>query len=328
MELINLMAAFRMNNINIVSHQHIPVLLTEVVHHLVISPEGTYVDATFGRGSHAEAILNSLNSHGRLIALDKDPEAVAYAKHRFSHDRRFTIFHTSYAALERILTQLNLLGQVQGLLLDLGVSSPQLDDPKRGFSFTQNGVLDMRMDTTQGEDAEKWLAEVDEKTLASVLWQYGEEKKSKRIARAIIAARSAMRITTTGQLADIISHAVPRSKKSNDKHPATRSFQAIRIVINQELAELQQVLMQGLTSLAIGGRLAVISFHSLEDRIVKQFIAEHEKGKALPRGLPIKESHFMARLKTIGKIIKPSSQEIFHNPRARSAILRIAEKLL
>lgn len=317
------MAACRMNEIL----QHIPVLLNEAIEQLIVSPHGIYIDATFGRGSHSQAILNKLSADGRLIAFDKDPIAIAYAKQQFANEPRFTIFHRSFADLQMSLDELQLSGKIAGILFDLGVSSPQLDDPERGFSFSKSGKLDMRMDTTQGIDAMQWIATVGEKELADVLWQYGEEKFSRRIARAIVEKRSETPITTTTQLADIIKFAMPKPKKPHDKHPATRSFQAIRIAVNQELTDLESGLNQALNGLAVGGRLSVISFHSLEDRIVKQFIKHHEKGEELPRGLPIKGSQFNARLKSIGKPIKPSLQEVDLNPRARSAILRIAEKL-
>lgn len=319
------MAACRMND---TFDQHIPVLLNEAVTNLLTLSDGIYVDATFGRGSHTQTLLNQLSPQGRLIAFDKDPDAVKYAKQHFSHDKRFTIFHCSFANLQARLNELKIAGQVNGILFDLGVSSPQLDNPARGFSFTRKGKLDMRMDTTQGQDAMTWLAKIEETELADVLWLYGEEKFSRRIARAIVAARTETPITTTEQLAEIIKFATPKPKKPHDKHPATRSFQAIRIVINQELAELEQALNQALEVLTIGGRLAVISFHSLEDRIVKQFIKQHEKGQdSLPRGLPVKNIHFNSRMKAIGKPIKPSLSEMTHNPRARSAILRVSEKL-
>lgn len=307
-------------------NQHIPVLLNEAVECLVTSRSGVYVDATFGRGSHSAAILKSLDRNGRLIAFDKDPEAVAYARAHFAGDPRFSIFHCSFARMQMCLTELNVFGSVQGILFDLGVSSPQLDNPERGFSFSQSGKLDMRMDTTRGMDAMTWLAQVEEKELADILWNYGEEKFSRRIARAIVAARVESPITTTEQLAGIIKQAMPR-QKTYDKHPATRSFQAIRIAVNQELTDLQQGLNQALEALATGGRLAVISFHSLEDRIVKQFIRQHEKGQELPRGLPVKGYQFNSRLKALGKPVKPGLQEVNVNPRARSAILRLAEKL-
>jgi 16S rRNA (cytosine1402-N4)-methyltransferase len=222
---------------------------------------------------------------------------------------------------------LTIFGRISGILFDLGVSSPQLDDPERGFSFVREGKLDMRMDTSQGMAAMTWLATINEEELATILWQYGEEKFSRRVARAIVMARTEKPIETTKQLADIIKYAIPKTKKSYDKHPATRSFQAIRIAINQELTELQQGLEIGIDALNRGGRLAVISFHSLEDRIVKQFIKLNEKGETLPRGLPIKGEHFKAKLITVMKPIKPHVNEINVNPRARSAVLRIAEKL-
>lgn len=306
-------------------HQHIPVLLDEAVDHLITTPEGIYIDATFGRGSHSQAILNRLNTNGRLIAFDKDIDAIAYSKQKI-HDPRFSIYHTSFARLQMLLNELQLFGKITGILFDLGVSSPQLDNPERGFSFSREGKLDMRMDTTQGIDAMTWIASVGEEELANVIFQYGEEKCSRRIARAIVAARLQEPITTTAQLADIIKFSMPKPKKQ-DKHPATRTFQAIRIAINQELTELQQALNQALEALSVGGRLSVISFHSLEDRIVKQFIKEHEKGQDMPRGLPVKNIVFNSRLKSIGKPVKPSLTEISTNPRARSAILRIAEKL-
>jgi 16S rRNA (cytosine1402-N4)-methyltransferase len=318
------MAALRMKE---KENQHIPVLLNEAVDYLVTDPDGLYVDATFGRGSHSLAILNRLSNKGRLVAFDKDPDAVEHAKH-FIKDKRFTIIHSAFSRMNLYLNTLDGVHAVKGILFDLGVSSPQLDNPERGFSFVREGRLDMRMDTSQGINAMEWLAEVDEKELADVLWQYGEEKFSRRIARAIVAARDDRPITTTSQLSELISNAMPRYKLPHEKHPATRSFQAIRIAINQELSELQVGLNQALEALAIGGRLAVISFHSLEDRIVKQFIRQQEKGQELPRGLPVKETHHQARMKSVDKPIKPSLQEVNINPRARSAILRIAEKLL
>jgi 16S rRNA (cytosine1402-N4)-methyltransferase len=319
------MAACRMNDI---IHQHVPVLLNEAIANLLTSPDGIYVDATFGRGSHTQAILNQLSPQGRLIAFDKDPEAVAYAKQHFSQDKRFFIFHRSFAQLQISLQELGLDGQINGILFDLGVSSPQLDNPERGFSFAREGKLDMRMDTTQGIDAMTWLAKIDETELADIIWKYGEEKYSRRIARAVVNARQEQAIETTAQLAEIIKFAMPRPKKPADKHPATRSFQAIRIAINHELTDLELALDQALEALKMGGRLAIISFHSLEDRIVKQFIKHHEKGaNDVPRGLPIKGVHFNSRLGSIGKAIKPSVKETNLNPRARSAILRIAEKL-
>jgi 16S rRNA (cytosine1402-N4)-methyltransferase len=307
-------------------NQHIPVLLIEAVENLITTPNGIYVDATFGRGSHSKAILERLSSHGRLIAFDKDPDAIAYANAHFTQDSRFTILHASFAEMSVKLKEMNVFGEIAGVLFDLGVSSPQLDNPTRGFSFARDGKLDMRMDTTSGIDAATWIAKIGEEELANVLYHYGEEKFSRRIARAILLARTEKPITTTGQLADIISRVIPR-KKPMDKHPATRSFQAIRIVINKELTDLEQGLDQAYSALKVNGRIAAISFHSLEDRIVKQFIRHHEKGEELPRGLPIKGEGFKSNLKTIGKAIKPSDAEVNNNPRARSAVLRIAEKL-
>lgn len=308
-------------------HQHIPVLLKEAVGALITAENGVYVDATFGRGSHSRAILEQLGSQAKLIAFDKDPDAIAYAKQHFANESRFSIIHSSFARLQLALEAKGLFGQVNGILFDLGVSSPQLDNPERGFSFSRDGQLDMRMDTTQGVDAMNWLATVGEKELADVLWQYGEEKYSRRIARAIVTMRDETPITSTAQLAEIVLRAVPKQKGTWDKHPATRSFQAIRIAINEELTDLQLGLAQALAALAPGGRLAVISFHSLEDRIVKQFMKLQEKGVELPRGLPVKGSQHQATLKIIGKPVKPSLHETNVNPRARSAILRIAEKL-
>lgn len=315
------MAACRMSDI---IHQHIPVLLREAVENLITSPGGVYVDATFGRGSHSNEILKNLNASGRLIAFDKDPEAIAYAK-QYIQDDRFSIVHASFASLQSTLQGLGVWEGVSGILFDLGVSSPQLDNPERGFSFVREGKLDMRMDTSQGTNAMQWLADIDEAELANVLWLYGEEKFSRRIARAIVTTRSVKPITTTAQLAEIITRAIP-VKKPKDKHAATRSFQAIRIAVNEELSDLESALPQALDALQAGGRLAVISFHSLEDRIVKQFIRSHEKGEELPHGLPIKGSHFHARLKSVGKPVKAGLRELNHNPRARSAIMRIAEK--
>lgn len=305
-------------------HQHTPVLLKEAVAGLITNKDGIYIDATFGRGSHSQAILNSLSDKGRLLAFDKDPEAVAYAERNFLQDKRFTILHSSFARMDVVLEELDLLGKINGILFDLGVSSPQLDNPDRGFSFAREGKLDMRMDTTHGISAMEWIASVKEEELADVLWQYGEEKLSRRIARAIVAARCVQPISSTTELAEIIKKAAPG--KFSDKHPATRSFQAIRILINQELSDLQNALMQSLDALSPSGRLAVISFHSLEDRIVKQFIRHHEKGPEVPRGLPIKNATYQSTLHSVGKPIKPSEAEINLNVRARSAILRIAEK--
>jgi 16S rRNA (cytosine1402-N4)-methyltransferase len=306
--------------------KHLPVLLNEVVENLVIKPDGVYVDATFGRGGHSQAMLNQLGPAGRLIAFDKDPEAIAHARKQFASDNRFTIHHGSFAELQACITHENYFGKVDGILFDLGVSSPQLDDAERGFSFMRDGKLDMRMNLSHGMDAAEWIATIEEEALANVLWEYGEERFSRRIARAIVQTRTETPITTTKQLADIVSAAIPRWEKH--KHPATRSFLAIRIAVNQELDDLKEGLAQGLEVLKVGGRLLVISFHSIEDRLVKRFIQHHEQGEQFPAGLPIKQALYPARLKRLGRAIKPSSDEIAYNPRARSAVLRIAEKQL
>jgi 16S rRNA (cytosine1402-N4)-methyltransferase len=305
---------------------HQTVLLAEAVANLAIKPDGVYVDATFGRGGHSQAILQQLGSQGKLFAMDKDLEAIAYANSHFATDSRFNIFHGSFAQLKTFLTNENVFGKVDGILMDLGVSSPQLDDADRGFSFMREGKLDMRMDSSQGIDAATWVAKTSEQELAKVLWEYGEERFSRRIAKAIVTARQQAPITTTTQLAEIIAKAHPAWQKG--KNPATQSFQAIRIAINHELDDLEQGLQQSFNALKTGGKLLVISFHSLEDRLVKHFIQNHEKGKQLPPGLPIKQDLIRPEMKRLGRAIKPSAQEIDSNPRARSAVLRIAEKLL
>lgn len=304
---------------------HKPVLLEEVIANLSIKADGVYVDATFGRGGHAQAILNQLGPDGRLLAIDKDPTAIAVAQQRYAGDARFAIEHGSFAGLQQFLESVNYFGKVDGILFDLGVSSPQLDDAERGFSFMRDGKLDMRMNTAEGMDAATWIAEVAEEELARVIWEYGEERYSRRIARRIVEKRMEAPITTTKQLAEIVSAAIPRWQKG--KHPATRSFLAIRIAINHELDDLQLGLAQSLEALKIGGRLLAISFHSLEDRLVKRFVQHQERGDDFPRGLPVTQAMCRPRLKRLGKAIKPSEQEITVNPRARSAVLRIAEKL-
>jgi len=315
------MVACRMNE---TSFSHQPVLLSEVITALAVRPQGIYVDATFGRGGHSQAILANLNQDGRLIMIDKDPSAVAYARDTFAGDSRVKIYHGSFAELDSILKQENLSGQVDAILFDLGVSSPQLDEAERGFSFMRDGKLDMRMDTSKGLDAATWLAKVDETELANIIYRYGEEKFSRSVARAIVAARQEAPILTTFQLRDIVTRAI--FVKPKDKHAATRTFQAIRIAINQELEDLQQALDQALAALKVGGKLAVISFHSLEDRMVKRFIQLHERGDHFPPDFPIKHQDLQIKLKRIGRAIRPSEAELAVNPRARSATLRIAEK--
>ena len=305
--------------------QHETVLLESAVVALLGSPSGVYVDCTFGRGGHSQRILQSLNSDGRLMAFDKDPQAVAVARDRFGTDPRFTIVQSSFAQLREAIQAAGLQGKIAGVLLDLGVSSPQLDDAQRGFSFTNDGPLDMRMNPEEGLSAAQWLAVAGEQEIANVIYRYGEEKFSRRMARAIVEQRQVAPITGTLQLAEIIKHANPAWEKH--KHPATRAFQAIRIYINRELEDLQSVLGQALDMLQGGGRLVVISFHSLEDRIVKQFISEQARGDDYPPGVPVQHADLNPRLKKIGKPVKADAQEVADNPRSRSAIMRIAEKL-
>ena len=304
---------------------HRPVLLEEALRALNIKANGHYVDGTFGRGGHSGVLLARLDQTGRLLALDKDPTAVAEAKRRFGEDTRFSIRQASFANLKHEAKTLGWLGQVDGILLDLGVSSPQLDDASRGFSFQKNGPLDMRMDPSQGPSAATWLAEAREQDIVHVLKEFGEERFAKRIARAIVKAREEHSIATTGQLAAIVAGAVPSREPGKD--PATRSFQAIRIFINKELDDLKAFLNDVLDVLKPGGRLVVISFHSLEDRLIKRFIREQEKGDSFPPDLPVTQLQLQPRLRTVGKPVRPNEEEIRANPRARSAIMRVAERL-
>ncbi|MBA2408285.1 MAG: 16S rRNA (cytosine(1402)-N(4))-methyltransferase RsmH [Gammaproteobacteria bacterium] len=304
---------------------HQPVLLQEALAALAITPDGVYVDGTCGRGGHSAAILEQLDDTGRLIGMDKDPQAVQAVRARFDADKRFSVELGSFALMRVLTDRLEITGRVNGILLDLGVSSPQLDDPERGFSFSKSGPLDMRMDTTGGLTAAHWLAQAGEAEIAEVLKVYGEERFARRIARAIVDARRVTPIETTTQLTDLIVAASPRRERH--KHPATRSFQAIRIFINRELEELTQVLLNSLAVLAAFGRLVVISFHSLEDRIVKRFIRQHAGGASVPRGLPITGGQAAGMLRKLGKVIRPSTEECRRNPRARSAVLRMAERM-
>ncbi len=304
---------------------HQTVLLDEAVQGLNIHASGCYVDGTFGRGGHSRLILEQLDADGHLLAFDKDPQAIATAEKEFSQDSRFSIAQASFAELEAVANQYGWVGDVDGVLLDLGVSSPQVDDAARGFSFQNDGPLDMRMDPAQGLSAAQWLADADEKDIARVLKEYGEERFAKRIARAIINAREETPIQTTKQLASIVAAANPKWEKGKD--PSTRSFQAIRIFINSELDDLEQCLQQAVNILKPGGRLVVISFHSLEDRIVKRFIRAMEKGKQLPIDLPVMHVQVNSKLRRIGKAIKASPEEIKRNARSRSAIMRIAERV-
>jgi 16S rRNA (cytosine1402-N4)-methyltransferase len=304
-------------------HQHQSVLLQAALEGLAIKAQGTYIDATFGRGGHSRSILSELNTNGCLLSIDRDPEAANEAA--LIQDARFRFYSRSFSSLFDISTEVDIRGKVDGVLFDLGVSSPQLDDPERGFSFLRDGPLDMRMNPDEGQSAAQWLRHVSEKDLALVLKEYGEERFSKRIACAIIEARATQEITRTHELAAIISAAIPRKEKH--KHPATRSFQAIRIFVNRELEELQQALTQCMDVLAVGGRLVVISFHSLEDRIVKHFMRKEAAGKQLPRKMPVVESNEGKRLKIIAKPMKADKEEVKGNIRARSALLRVAEKI-
>lgn len=303
--------------------EHVPVLLDETLAALAVQPDGIYVDATFGRGGHAEAILARLSDRGRLFALDRDPQAIEEARKRFMQDKRVTIMHAAFSALGETVSRHGVEGRVNGVLFDLGVSSPQLDDPARGFSFRFDAPLDMRMDTTRGESAAQWLAHADETDIANVIYEYGEERFSRRIARAIVAEREREPITTTARLADIVRSAVRTRERG--QHPATRTFQGIRIHINAELDEVERALPQTLRALGAGGRLAVISFHSLEDRIVKNFIRDQEKGPDYPPELPVVPI-FTPRLRSLGKAVRASEEEVVRNPRARSAVLRVAER--
>lgn len=304
---------------------HQSVLLHESIKGLNIKVGGTYFDGTFGRGGHSQEILNHLNESGRLFAIDKDPDAIQYAKDHFGLDKRFEIFHGSFAQIREFASEAGVLGAVDGILLDLGVSSPQLDNPERGFSFMQQGPLDMRMDITQAVSAAKFVNEAEVDEMAFVFRTYGEERFAGRIAKAIVEARKENPITTTLQLAEIVKEANPKWEKH--KHPATRVFQAIRIHVNQELTDLSSCLEQCLDVLAPGGRLAVISFHSLEDRIVKQFMRDKEQGQRPPPEVPIRYEEMKTGFKRVGKAIMPQEDEVKDNVRSRSAVLRIGEKL-
>lgn len=304
---------------------HQSVLLQEAIEALAIRPEGTYIDGTFGRGGHSRAILEQLGPNGRLIAIDKDLDAIEYAHAHFSQDTRFHIVHGTFANLANIAKLHHIDGQVDGILLDLGVSSPQLDNADRGFSFMHEGPLDMRMNQEQFLDAASFVNEASDTEMATVFKQYGEERFAGRIARAIVRARQEAPITSTNVLAEIVKQANPKWEKH--KHPATRVFQAIRIHVNQELSDLTAGLEQCVHALAIKGRLVVISFHSLEDRIVKQFMKAQEEGAPVPREIPLQETQMNIHFKRVGKAIKASEREIDQNVRSRSAVLRIGEKI-
>jgi len=313
------------------SNAHVPVLLGPVLEGLNIRANGCYVDGTFGRGGHSSAILERLTADGRLIAIDRDPQAIASAPEALLSDPRFELIRGESAQLEKFIDERGLRGSVDGVLLDLGVSSPQLDEAGRGFSFLRDGPLDMRMDPDAGISAAEWLARVDEKELKRVLKTYGEERSAARIARAIVAAREEAPIATTVRLADIIAAAAPAHGQK--RHPATKSFQAIRVFINGELDQLKSALEQSVnvlrkpTALRSGGRLCVISFHSLEDRLVKRFMREASREPEQYRGMPSVPAEYRPKLKPIGKLIEATAAEIAANRRARSARLRVAERM-
>ncbi|MBY7732575.1 16S rRNA (cytosine(1402)-N(4))-methyltransferase RsmH [Vibrio splendidus] len=311
--------------------KHISVLLNESIDGLAIKPDGTYIDGTFGRGGHSRTILSKLGENGRLFSIDRDPQAIAEAQK--IDDPRFTIIHGPFSGMAEYAERYDLVGQVDGVLLDLGVSSPQLDDAERGFSFMKDGPLDMRMDPTTGIPVSQWLVEADLDDITWVIREFGEDKHARRIAKGIIAYQENEEnepLTRTGQLAKLISDVAPKSFKEK-KHPATRAFQAFRIYINSELEEIDTALKGAASILAPQGRISVISFHSLEDRMVKRFIRKESQGPQVPHGLPLTEDQIKAigsaDLKPIGKAIKPSKDEVDENTRSRSSVLRIAEKL-
>ena len=307
------------------NEKHVPVLKGPVLEGLNIRPDGCYVDATFGRGGHSNAIAELLGPEGRLIAIDRDPEAIAAAPKSLTDDRRFEIVKGEIAELKKITASYDLLGKVDGLLLDLGVSSPQLDQAERGFSFMRGGPLDMRMDPQSGTSAAEWLGDVDEKTLKNVLFRNADEKFAGPIARAIVAARSDQPINRTEQLAEIVSAAVPRNKQR--KHPATKTFQAIRIEVNDELQQLESALDSAKDLLRVGGRLCAISFHSIEDRMVKRFMRNASREPEQYRGLPSIPAESRPPFRLVGKAISATNDEVAANVRARSAHLRIAERI-
>ncbi|WP_394181217.1 16S rRNA (cytosine(1402)-N(4))-methyltransferase RsmH [Marinomonas posidonica] len=305
-------------------HEHISVMLNESVDMLVTNENGDYVDGTFGRGGHTRLVLSRLKD-GRMLGFDKDPVAIEFGRELAAEDTRFSIVQDSFANMSERIPDVFGDTKVDGVMMDLGVSSPQLDDAERGFSFMNDGPLDMRMNPNEGLSAAEWIARVDEKDLADVMYQYGEERFSRRIAKAICEYRSHTPIVTTLQLAKIVAEANPAWEKG--KNPATRAFQGIRIHINNELGDLEKGLEAAVDALKVGGRLVVISFHSLEDRIVKRFMKLKAKGPELPRHLPIQNAHLDIKFKTIGKAIKPSKNEVGDNVRSRSAVLRVLERV-
>ena len=297
----------------------------EVMQALNVQDSGTYVDATFGRGGHTRAILECLGPEGRVLAIDRDPEACAASRNLFPAETRLTVVHAPFSDLSKILHARNLAQRVIGIVLDLGVSSTQLDQPQRGFSFSRPGPLDMRMDPTSGETAAEWLARVGEKDLYHVLRELGEERFARRIARQVVQQREETSICTTTTLSKLVADVIPTREQS--KHPATRSFQAIRMHVNRELDELESVLPQAVDALIARGRLVVISFHSLEDRLVKRFMRKAASGDSYPPDLPVTHDRLRPTLRKVGKPLRPTISEVAVNARSRSAILRTAEKL-
>jgi 16S rRNA (cytosine1402-N4)-methyltransferase len=305
---------------------HLPVLFNEALHELSIKPDGIYIDCTFGRGGHSRGILQQLGSGGRLLALDRDLDAIQseYAQ-ELNKDARFQLEHCCFSQLQEVVKKRGWQGKVDGILMDFGVSSPQLDNAQRGFSFMRDGPLDMRMDCSAGLSAAEWLASVTEEDLVQVLFDYGEERFARRIANAVVTQRVEKPLTTTRQFVDLLVEAIPFKEKH--KHPATRSFQAVRIAVNKELEEITTVLDQAVNVLASGGIMAVISFHSLDDRIVKRFIRDESRGKYTSSKVPLQPEELAAiRLKKRGKAIKAGEQELAENPRSRSAVMRIAQR--
>jgi 16S rRNA (cytosine1402-N4)-methyltransferase len=302
---------------------HRPVLYDEVLDALVVRADGLYVDGTFGRGGHARGVLERLSERGSLVAIDRDPQAIDCAHQEWGGDARVRICHASFDRLAEFVAP----GSASGVLFDLGVSSPQLDDAVRGFSFLRDGPLDMRMDPTTGISAADWIATADEREISQVIAEYGEDRFARKIARAIVAARVVERIETTLQLAAVVASAIPARFREPGKHPATRAFQAIRIRVNRELELLEVGLRAALDALAPGGRLAVISFHSLEDRMVKRFMRDASEEDPMWRGMPSMPESARPKMRLIGKAVRASDTEVAENVRARSAVLRVAEKV-
>jgi 16S rRNA (cytosine1402-N4)-methyltransferase len=307
-------------------NQHIPVLSDQVLELLGMRPDGTYVDGTFGRGGHSRAILDRLGPQGKLLVIDRDPQAIAMAEELAQQDSRVTVVRGSFGDIEHIAVAHGVFEKIDGIVLDLGVSSPQLDDPERGFSFMRDGPLDMRMDTDAPLSAEEWLNKATEKEIARVITRYGEERSARRIARAICDERQKQKINRTRQLADLIELVLPRRGKA--KHPATKTFQAIRIFINNELGELQAFLKAAVDVLSVGGRLCVISFHSLEDRMVKRFLRDASRVDPQLARLPVVPASALPTLRTLAAAVRPTSMEVERNARARSAVLRAGERIL